>query len=91
MPNGKGSGRRPAAVGDSHIDSEWERIFGSGGAFGRPAGGGFPPRECPRCTQAAYPTRCLHCGWTALECPGDPRPLQRPAQTLPIALEGKGQ
>jgi hypothetical protein len=28
MANGKGSGRRPAAVGDSHIATEWQRIFG---------------------------------------------------------------
>lgn len=27
MPNGKGSGRRPAAVDDAKVASEWERIF----------------------------------------------------------------
>lgn len=27
MPNGKGSARRPAAVDDAKVRTEWERIF----------------------------------------------------------------
>lgn len=27
MANGKGSGRRPAAVPEAHVTSEWTRIF----------------------------------------------------------------
>lgn len=56
MPNGKGSGRRPAAISDAEMDLRWELAFGGKKVDpDLPAViSGFPPLPV-----------CAYCGGTA--------------------------